>query len=148
MIASSFDEAEYVALSTCATELSWLRRLLLELVHQSVCVNDIVIPAAATKIDISAAIAMTKNSDSTKFTKHIYLRFRHVCQLLSSNVILFQKLLTNCKVADVLTKIPAQKSRYRSLAPFALHGTETSTWPMVRPQTKEFLKDGVDDFRI
>lgn len=52
---------------------------------------------------------MTNNQEATSRTKHIALRFNHVRELLSREVISLEKVHTSVHIADVLTK-PGTKS--------------------------------------
>lgn len=63
-------EAEYIAISWCTKEVSWLRRLVYELVHRRLCLDETINPATVIETDSSAAQSMASNMSSTKLTDH------------------------------------------------------------------------------
>lgn len=59
-------EAEYVYLSSRVKDVSWLRRMILEVIHRSTCNDESRIPQIAIEINRSAAMEIASNRDSTK----------------------------------------------------------------------------------
>lgn len=126
VVALSSGEAEYVVLSACLKEITWLRRLFYELVHRQECTDDSVIPPTIIEIDISAAMSIAANNESTKLTKHIAIRFHHVRHNIVHRIIFLQKVTSNCQVADTLTERPTQTSLNRLVTSFSLNKEEES----------------------
>ena len=59
--ALSSGEAEYIALSTCAKEVSWIRKLFWEIAHQEPFMEGTRFAETELRVDSSAAISLTKN---------------------------------------------------------------------------------------
>lgn len=75
----SSGEAEYLALSSCVRDISWLRILTYELVYSQQCESDWLITPTDIEIDSMDESSIAHNKESTKVTKHIELRFHHGC---------------------------------------------------------------------
>ena len=110
LVTLSSGEAEYVALSTCARELSWLRKLFFEVVHQTRWDDAVSFEPSVVEVDSSAAIFMAQRSDSTMRTKHIELKYHHVKELLERGIIQIRKVNTAEQVADALTKVSTRNT--------------------------------------
>lgn len=110
--------AEYVALSACVNDVTWLRRLVFELVCLKACTKESFILPTAIEIDSSAAMSIASNKESSKLTKHISIRFHHVRDHLSFGTISLQKVKTDCQVADCLTKPATTQSLHRIVSTF------------------------------
>lgn len=78
IITLSSGEAEYVALSTCPKELTWIRKLFAEIFTQKPCAESRTMGPTTAQIDSSdgASIASPQNISWRK--KHISLKFYHV----------------------------------------------------------------------
>eukprot|EP00253_Pinus_taeda_P015387 PITA_15387 len=102
-VALSTAEAEYVASTTPACQVVWIRRMLRSLGQEQ---------AKATVIfcDNSSAIALSKNSTFHKRTKHIDTRFHYIRELVSNGEITLQHCRTQEHLANILTKPLDQKS--------------------------------------
>jgi hypothetical protein len=96
-VALSTAEAEYMALSTAAQEVSWLRKFL---------VNFGLDQNKATVIfeDNQGCIALAKNPVSHERTKHIDIRYHFIRELVEAKMIDLQYLPTADMLADLLTK--------------------------------------------
>ena len=96
-IALSSTEAEYVSLSECSREITWIRNLCSELGHSQ---------ENATKIfdDNTGAITWAMDISNFKRNKHIDLRLHHMRDLVEKNILNIQPIETNLKVADGFTK--------------------------------------------
>ena len=112
LVTLSSGEAEYVAMSACAKEVTWLRRLFWEVTQRQPWTNNSNLPPthiryiAPTVIcsDSSAAISMaTRDSASTR-TRHVDIRYHHIKDLIARKVITLYKVGTKDQMADVLTK--------------------------------------------
>lgn len=121
VITLSSGEAEYVALSTCARELVWIRKLFWEMVHVSTWQESIHFSPTAIEVDSTAAMSMTQREDSTIRTKHISLKYHHVRELFQKRLITLVKVGTDFQVADVLTKVATIRTLARMVKGFSLH---------------------------
>lgn len=110
LITLSSGESEYVALSTYAREVCWLRKMLLEMSTQKPWSNSMQSTPVIVDVDSTAAISMAQREDSTSRTKHIELKYHHVKELVQSGVIDLEKVDTSNQVADCLTKIGTIRS--------------------------------------
>ncbi|KAL7129296.1 hypothetical protein ABFS83_13G056600 [Erythranthe nasuta] len=95
--ALSSSEAEYMAVTSAACQVVWLRRILAELQQEQ---------EGATEIfcDNKSTISMTKNPSFQSRTKHIDIRFHFVRDLVAKDEMSLKYCNTNEQVADVLTK--------------------------------------------
>ncbi|KAK2986470.1 hypothetical protein RJ640_000224 [Escallonia rubra] len=95
--ALSSSEAEYIAATSAACQAIWLRRILAELQQRQ---------EGATEIfcDNKATIAMTKNPTFHGRTKHIYIHFHFIRDLVAKEELSLKYCSTNEQLADVLTK--------------------------------------------
>lgn len=91
VVVLSSGEAEYVALSACVKDITWLRRTVLELIQETVCENEFFISPRAIEIDKTLVMSIASIKHSTRLTKHITLRFHFICESLSSGCISLQK---------------------------------------------------------
>lgn len=121
IVALSSGEAEYVAISACARDITWLRRLVYEMVNRRFCTEDSFISATFLEVDSSAAISIASNKTSTKFTKHIGLKFHHARECIQNNLIYLEKVESNNQVADPLTKICNVSTLFRLVHAFSLN---------------------------
>eukprot|EP00253_Pinus_taeda_P002708 PITA_02708 len=97
IVALSTAKAEYVAATTTACQAVWMRRMLRILGQEQ---------AKGTVIycDNSSAIALSKNSEFHKRTKHINTRFHYIIELVNNGEIVLAHCKTQEQVADILTK--------------------------------------------
>lgn len=97
-IALSSTEAEFVALSESTKILLWLRRVL----------NELSIPQETTRIseDNSGAVKWVTGNVAQDFrrSKHIELRYHHICEHVQSKAVDVVKVSTKDMHADFLTK--------------------------------------------
>jgi transposase InsO family protein len=105
IVATSSAEAEYIALSTAAKELLWIKR-----VAKSFGMNQ----QNPIKVfsDSTSAIAMVVNPKSSSKSKHIDTKFHHVKDLVAKKIISLEYVPTQQNVADILTK-PLGKSKVK-----------------------------------
>ena len=106
-VALSTAEAEYIALSATAQEVTWLRRLLGDLGAT---------PAAPTEVmeDNQGAIALGKNPVNHARTKHIDIRYHYVREAVEDGLISLTYCPTKEMVADLLTK-PLPRGQFEIL---------------------------------
>ncbi|KAG2758562.1 hypothetical protein Pcac1_g29314 [Phytophthora cactorum] len=101
-VALSSTEAEYMALSEATQEAVWLKVFLCELGEMA---ND-----EAVKIyeDNQGSIALAKNPEFHKRTKHIDIRYHFVREKVEDGQVVLQYVSTTDMLADIMTKpIPA-----------------------------------------
>lgn len=105
IVATSSAEAEYIALSSGAKEVIWIKRMI-----ESFGLKQ----EKPTKMysDSMSAIAMVTKPKSGSKSKHIDTKFHHVKDLVSNKVIELQYVPTERNVADVLTK-PLGKNKMK-----------------------------------
>ncbi|XP_024518486.1 uncharacterized protein LOC112341862 [Selaginella moellendorffii] len=96
-VALSSAEAEYVAASTAAREIIWLRRLLGELNQQQ---SD----ATILHCDSRSAIAMSKNPVFHARTKHIDVQHHFIREHVAAGDLHLEYVPSQYQLADLLTK--------------------------------------------
>ena len=109
-VSLSLTESEYVALADAAREITWLRNLLEGLGYKQY---------APTKLygDNNGALAIAKNPQYHKRTKHFDTRNHYIRQKVKESVIEIEHCPTSKMTADIFTKaLPKPK--------FQLHRTE------------------------
>ena len=96
-VALSSVEAEYMAATQAAREAVWWRTFLTELGHP---------PSTAITVhsDNQGAIALAKNPEHHKRTKHIDIQHHYVRELVSAGTVVMPHIGTEEMVADALTK--------------------------------------------
>jgi len=99
-------EAEYVAASTAAKELVWLRNIVNEFKPGS---------QARLLMDNQAAIRLANNPEQHRRTKHIAVRYHYIRELVSEKKIILEYIDTNNQVTDMFTK-PLGPLRLRELS--------------------------------
>ena len=96
-VALSSVEAEYMAATQAAREAVWWRTFLTELGHP---------PSTAITVhsDNQGAIALAKNPEHHRRTKHIDIQHHYVRELVSAGTVVMPHIGTEEMVADALTK--------------------------------------------
>eukprot|EP00171_Calliarthron_tuberculosum_P001183 IDg1183t1 len=105
LVAISSAEAEYVAMSACAHDLTWIRKLFLEIFQQEPWSKSIMFEPTIMELDSTSAIALTSNCDNSNRTKHIILKHHHVRYLIDRGIISIRYILGKDNKSDLLTKI-------------------------------------------
>jgi hypothetical protein len=103
--AMSTTEAEYIALSEAAGEARWLRNLFSELGFAQTLPTTI-------RGNNDGSIAMTKNPQFHKRSKHIDLQYHSIREQVHKGNIIVESCRTNNQTADVLTK-PLARAKHR-----------------------------------
>lgn len=103
--ALSSGEAECGTLSSCAKELSWIRKLIYDIAQQTPWCENFLLPRSLFQTNSTAAMALTNNSQISGRNKHIDLKPHHVRDLLVSQVLNFQLVRTKNQRAEILTKV-------------------------------------------
>lgn len=96
-VSRSTTEAEYIAASTAAQEIMWLRTILKELQ---------VISSEPTNlfVDNQSAIRLMKNSEHHKLTKHIDIKYHYIRECVENHNIVVKYVSSEKQLADFLTK--------------------------------------------
>ena len=106
-VSMSSMEAEYTALSACAQELVYLRRLMREMFID-------VTGATVVYEDNTGATCLTKNPVHHKRTKHTDIRFHYVRERVEAGDVRVVRVPTEEQLADTLTK-PLGRDRTSTL---------------------------------
>jgi transposase InsO family protein len=112
-IALSSTEAEYIALSEAGREACWLRSLYEELGYTQESPNVI-------KGDNDGSIAMARNPQFHKRSKHIATRWHWVRDLVQDKIISIESCRDPEQTADVLTKPLARQKHQKHLKEMGL----------------------------
>lgn len=101
VVALSTSEAEYIAATSAACQVVWLRRLVADFNQK---------PVGATEIfcDNRSTIAMTKKPAFHSRTKHIDVRYHYIRSLVFTGEIILKSCDTNEQAADIFTKSLSQ----------------------------------------
>jgi len=93
----STTEAEFIAVTSCACQTIWLRRILQQLGHNQ---------EGSTTIhcDNSSAIKLCKNQVLHGRSKYIDVRFHFIRELTSMGVVEVTHCQTQNQIADIMTK--------------------------------------------
>lgn len=123
-VATSSNEAEYLAASEASKEAIWLRRVFDEL-HLSV----LELPPIVLHMDNQGAMALTSN-EGTKRSKHIDTRFHHIRDSRAMGLITVKDVPSTDMAADGLTK-PLSKDKFRHfLMLVSMDGDDSRGGPM------------------
>ena len=99
IVAHSSTESEYVAMSHCAREVTWIRGILAE------CGVSVEGAPTPLRCDNQAAIALAENHRRiSQRTKHIQVRFHYIRQCIMDKSIILEWVQTARQPADVFTK--------------------------------------------
>ena len=113
MIALSSTEAEYIALSEAGCEACWLRNLYEELGYTQKSPNLL-------KGDNDGSIAMARNPQFHKRSKHIATRWHWVRDLVQNGMITIESCCDPEQMADVLTKPLAHPKHQKHVSEMGL----------------------------
>lgn len=105
-------------------EITWLRRLVHEIVHRQPRMKDSAIPPTFIEIYSTEEMSIASNKDSTRVTKHIAVSFHHVSQHIINQNAERHKAETEYQVADSLTKPATSMSLHRFVIDFSLDNIE------------------------
>jgi hypothetical protein len=96
-VAMSTTESEYMALSEATQEAIWLKALLQELKHFHQ-------PSVILHEDNQGCIAISKNPEHHKRTKHIDIKYHFIREKVEDKTLDVKYCKTDEMVADILTK--------------------------------------------
>lgn len=105
MISLSSAESEYIALSSCAKEFSWIRKLFWEIAHASTWEDDNEFSGTSVLMESTAAKSLEVNPHVSARNKHIDLKMHHVRELIQRNIVRLSHVNSFEQPADSLTKI-------------------------------------------
>lgn len=106
-VATSSNEAEYIAASEAAKEAIWLRRVCIDMgirLPRPDGQADGISPPITLNMDNQGAIALT-STEGTKRSKHIDIRYHHIRDLQAMGMISIKNVRSEEMAADGLTKI-------------------------------------------
>lgn len=107
VVALSSTEAEYVAATTAACQMVWLRRILGDCGR---CFDK----ALVLWYDNQSTIAVAKNPAFHGRTKHIDVRFHYIRSLIADGLIVLQYCNTGDQLADIFTK-PLSVEKHKAM---------------------------------
>ena len=81
VIALSSAESEYVALSECTKQLSWLRKLFWEFVHKQPWKRENSFLGTEIRIDSTSATSLAKSEQMSVKSKHIDMKVHQIKEL-------------------------------------------------------------------
>lgn len=105
LVTLSSSEAEYVALSSCAKQVIWLRRLFYEMRTNKAITDEPKLPATVINTDSSSGLSLATKQVVSERNKHIDIKIHHVKDLIRDNIIIVNLIRTYEQPADLLTKI-------------------------------------------
>lgn len=111
-------ETEYVAFSSCAKDVTWLRRLFVEMYNRKPSTGEIIIPAITIEINSFAEMSIALNKYSKKLMKHISLHFNHGRHLFQHQTFLLNNISTDFKVIDHLTEPVSHRSLQKKISAY------------------------------
>ena len=106
VIALSSAESEYVAISSCAKQITWLRRILWEVQEKRPFDADdsTGMPPTPVLSDSTTAIALARNEVVAARNKHIQIKVHHVKELWRRNIVSLHYVPSRMNISDLLTK--------------------------------------------
>lgn len=114
IVSLSSAEAEYIALSSCAKSVTWLRRLFAEMVLHRPLETERNLPPTMINSDNTAALTLTTNDQVPEQNKHIELKIHHVRDLRYKHIVEVDYVKSDRQLADMLTK-PLTSSKLQFL---------------------------------
>lgn len=78
-------ESDYVALSTCAKDLTWIRHLYIELMEKRPYRETMQLPPTTIPIENTAALSLALTDQVSAKRKHIGVKYYHVRELIKMN---------------------------------------------------------------
>jgi len=108
-VSLSSTESEYISATSAAQECLWLKHLL----------DEIGFPQGCVKIfeDNQGCIALTKNPQDVKRTRHIQLRYHFIRDLVKARALEFPYIQTKRQLADMFTKgLPGNQLQHLATA--------------------------------
>jgi len=104
MISLSSAEAEYIALSSCAKTITWMRRLFTEFMTGYPCTDEPNTTPTQLFTDSTSAKSLATKKQVNQRNKHISLKVHHIWELLDRGICEIQYIDSRIQPADILTK--------------------------------------------
>lgn len=104
IVAISSAEAAYIALSTTAKEVTWIRCLCWKVKYQRPFGPESLIPTIQMYSDNTRELSITVQQGSNGRTKHIEVKYHHVRYLRLTGIIPVNYVPTSAQLSDILTK--------------------------------------------
>lgn len=105
---------KYMAILEASKEMIWLKNFLKELRKKQ--------DNSALFCDSQSAIHLAKNSAFHARTKHIQLRYHHICGRIDDGILSLKKILGSKNLVDMLTKVVATDKLRLCITSIGLHG--------------------------
>ena len=105
-MATSTDEAEYIAAASCTSQIPWLQNQLLD--------YGVKVTKTPLMIDSTSAIRIIQNPVQFSKTKHIEIRYHFIRDCYEKGKIEVKYVPTTNQIADVFTK-PLDPSTFQRL---------------------------------
>ena len=105
IISLSSAESEYIALSECTKQVTWLRKLFWEFIHKHAWLREVAFAPTVIKMDNTAVESIAQSNATSVRSKHIDTRFHHVKSCVEGEVVKLSHVSSPMNVADVLTKM-------------------------------------------
>lgn len=96
LVSLSTAEAEYISMSECAIDVTWIRNILKEV--------GLEIGPITIYCDNQAAIKIGETQGNYNRTRHINIKYQHIKDLVSKNIIQLKYIESSHNLADFLTK--------------------------------------------
>lgn len=103
-VALSSSEAEYIALSSCAKQITWMRRLFNELLTSSKLEDEPHLHPSSMYTDSQSALSLTLKQAISERNKHIEMKCHHVKDLIKKRIVKLSSIRTWEQPANFLTK--------------------------------------------
>jgi len=113
-VALSTVEAEYVAMSRCAQQMTWMQSWSDEVAIE----HD---APGVIRGDNQGAIALTKNTKDHAKIKHIDIRHHYIRELVHSKAVIFEQVPSADNAADLFTKLLSRDHHHRLLLKLNIH---------------------------
>lgn len=104
-IALSSGEDEYVVRSKCARDVSWICKILWEIIYKKKQIEDTAFPATLMKVESAEAIELELSSATSSRTKNIRRKHHHVREIVLHGILRTERFSSSQKPAALLTKI-------------------------------------------
>ena len=121
MIALSSAESEYIALSECTKQVTWLRKLFWEFIHKYPWVREVRFEGTQIMMDSTAAESIAKSNAISASTKHIDIRYHHVKSCVEGELVKISHVQSSENTADLLTKVLELRPFIRLVELIGLH---------------------------
>ena len=105
VVALSSAESEHIALSECAKQVKWMRKMYWEFIFKTPWLREVAFEPTHVHMDSSAAESIAKSNQISAKSKHIDIRFHHVKSCVRDKVLKLSHVSSANNTADLLTKV-------------------------------------------